>query len=87
MSVIQKQNAHHKAFSAVACTIRIHQISVLDLVETVKAGFKYNEKEDPHLGQQVIVGNVLTPRNVRKRLLKKAEARGHLQTQNKQENN
>ncbi|MBK9255106.1 MAG: hypothetical protein IPM42_06420 [Saprospiraceae bacterium] len=71
LTVIQKQNAPQKAFSTVACTVRIHLISMLDLVETVKAKNKYYEKEDPLVGQQDIFGNTLTSRRIRKRQKKK----------------
>lgn len=86
LTVIQKQNAPQKAFSTVACTVRIHLISMLDLVETVKAEYKYYQKEDPMVGQHDIFGNVITPRKVRERPKKKEDAGGHLpKTENQQE--
>lgn len=87
LTVIQKQNVPQKAFSTVACTVRIHLISMLDLVETVKAENKYYEREDPMAGQPDIFGNISTPRKVRKRPKNKTNTRGHLQkTENQQEN-
>lgn len=87
LTVIQKQNAPQKAFSTVACTIRIHLISMLDLVEIVKAEYKYYEKEDPMVGQKDIFGNVITQRKVRKRPQKKEKAGGPLpKSENKQGN-
>ncbi len=87
LTVIQKQNAPQKAFSTVACTVRIHLISMLDLVETVKAENKYYDKENPMVGQQDIFGNVISPKKVRKRPKKKEEPGGHLpKTKNQQEN-
>lgn len=87
LTVIQKQNVPQKAFSTVACTVRIHLISMLDLVDTVKAEYKYYTKEDPMVGQQDIFGNVLTPRKVRKRPKKKEKAEGHLQKVKYQQGN
>lgn len=87
LTVIQKQNAPQKAFSTVACTVRIHLISMLDLVETVQAKNKYYEKEDPLVGQQDIFGNTLTSRRIRKRQKKKENTRGHLQKSDENKKN
>jgi hypothetical protein len=87
LTVIQKQNVPKKAFSTVACTVRIHLISMLDLVEVVKAEHKYYEKEDPMAGQVDIFGNTVARKKVRKRPQKKEKAEGQLQKpENKQEN-
>jgi hypothetical protein len=48
------------------------------LVETVKAEYKYYEKEDPQIGQQDIFGNLITQRKVRKRPKKKEDTGDHL---------
>lgn len=87
LTVIQKQNTPQKAFSTVACTVRIHLISMLDLVETVKAEHKYYEKEDPMVGQQDVFGNIKTPRKVRKRPKREKDTGGHFpKIENQQEN-
>jgi hypothetical protein len=87
LTVIQKQNVPQKAFSTVACTVRIHLISMLDLVETVKAVNKYYEKENPLVGQQDIFGNILTPRRIRKRPQKKEDTEGHIQKSDEKKEN
>lgn len=71
INVIQKQNAPQKAFFTVACTVRNHLISMLDLVNTVKAKYRYYVKEDPMVGQQDIFGNVISSEKVCKRPSKK----------------
>jgi len=77
VTVIQKQNAPQKAFSTVACTIRIHLISMLDLVETVKAEKRYFQKEDPMVGQRDIFGNIITPKRLRNRPKRTKKEGGH----------
>ncbi len=54
LTVIQKQNAPQKAFSTIACTVRIHLIGMLDLVQTVKAEHRYYKNDEPLGGQQDI---------------------------------
>jgi hypothetical protein len=87
LTVIQKQNVPQKAFSTVACTVRIHLISMLDLVETVKAENRNYEKEDPNSGQPDLFGNVANQKKVRKRPSRKEKEEGHFKNvENQQEN-
>jgi hypothetical protein len=57
ITVIQKQHAAKKAFSTVACTIRIHLISMLDLIQIVKAESRYYQKADPMANQPKLFGD------------------------------
>lgn len=87
LTVIQKQNAPQKAFSTVACTVRIHLISMMDLVETIKAESRYYEKEDPMVGQSDIFGNIITHKGTHSRRRRIKKDRGHLrEIENQKEN-
>lgn len=57
LTVIQKTNAPKKAFSTVACTVRIHLTSMLSLKELVRGEHRYYKKEHPMAGQTDIFGN------------------------------
>lgn len=76
ISVIQKQNAAEKAFSTVACTIRIHLISMLCVKELVKGEHRYVKKENPMAGQTDIFGNKIPKRKVRRRKIPKTNHGG-----------
>jgi hypothetical protein len=65
--VLQKQSAPQKAFSTVACTIRIHLISMLCFKELIQGKAKYYRKEDPQAGQPDLFGNIKQKRKERKR--------------------
>jgi hypothetical protein len=78
ITVIQKQNAPQKAFSTVACTIRIHLISMLDIKELVKGQHRYYKKENPLAGQPDLFGNIIPKRKIRKRRPPKNKQRGQL---------
>ncbi len=67
ITVLQKQSAPKKAFSTVACTIRIHLISMLSIKELIQADKRYYQKEDPHAGQPDLFGNIKQKRKERKR--------------------
>jgi len=66
MSVLQKQNAPKKAFSTVACTIRLHLISMLDIKQLIKGNVRYFKKENPLAGQKDLFGKTI-PLNRKKR--------------------
>jgi len=87
ITVIQKQNAPQKAFSTVACTVRIHLISMLDIAETVKAENRYYKIEDPLAGQPDLFGNVLPKRKILKRKNSENSSGGHYQNKQKVKNN
>jgi hypothetical protein len=67
ITVLQKQSAPQKAFSTVACTIRIHLISMLCIKELIQGKAKYYRKEDPQAGQPDLFGNIKQKRKERKR--------------------
>lgn len=79
LTVIQKQNAPQKAFSTVACTVRIHLVSMLCLKEIVKGEHKYYKKESPFAGNQDLFGNIIPKRKVRKRRKKNNYREGQLE--------
>jgi IS4 transposase len=58
ITVIQKQQTPTKAFSTVACILRIHLISMLDLVQTVKAETRCYRKKNPLRGQKNLFGEI-----------------------------
>ena len=68
MTLLQRQNAPKKAFSTVACTIRIHLISQLDLKELVKGEHRHYKKDNPLAGQTDLFGNIIPKRKERKRI-------------------
>jgi len=78
LTVLQKQNAPKKAYSTVACTIRIHLISMLSVKELIRGEVKYFKKEDPMAGQPDLFGNVKPKRKVRKRRPPQKKDRGQL---------
>lgn len=78
ITVIQKQNAPQKAFSTVACTIRIHLISMLDIKELTKGEHRYYKKENPMAGQPDLFGNMIPKRKTRKRRPPKNKTGGQL---------
>jgi hypothetical protein len=78
ITVIQKQNAPQKAFSTVACTIRIHLISMLSLKELVKGESRYYKRENPMAGQSDLFGNIVPERKTRKRKPPQKSIRGQL---------
>ena len=78
LTVIQKQNAPKKAYSTVACTIRIHLISMLSVKELIKGEIKYYKKENSMAGQPDLFGNVIPKRKIRKRRPPQKKDRGQL---------
>jgi len=85
--VQQKQNAPQKAFSTVACTIRIHLISMLCMKELIKGEHRYYQKENPMAGQPDLFGNIIPKRKERKRRPPKQKKGGELSNSEKSENN
>lgn len=85
LTVIQKQNTPKKAFSTVACTVRIHLISMLDLVETIKAKHRYYKNENTSAGQKDIFGHIVPFRKQRKRRNSKQATGGHFENYNNTE--
>lgn len=77
LTVLQRQNAREKAFSTVACTVRIHLISMLDVKVLIKGEFQHYKKENPMVGQADIFGNIIEKIKVRKRRPPKKDG-GHL---------
>jgi hypothetical protein len=78
LTVIQKQNAPQKAYSTIACTIRIHLISMLSVKELIKGEIKYYKQENPMAGQPDLFGNVIPKRKIRKRRPPQNKDRGQL---------
>lgn len=87
ITVVQKQNAPQKAFSTVACTLRIHLISMLDMIDTVKAENRYYKNEDPRAGQPDLFGNVVQKRKMRQPKISATSSRGQLQNNQKMKKN
>jgi hypothetical protein len=67
ITLLQRQNAPRKAFSTVACTIRIHLISMLNIKELIKGENRYYKKDKPFAGQLDLFGNSIPIRKDRKR--------------------
>jgi hypothetical protein len=86
VTVIQKQNAPKKAFSTVACTIRIHLISMLYIKELVKGEHRYYKKEDPMAGQTDLFGNKVPRRKIRRVGQSNKSDRGHQKQTDADEN-
>jgi hypothetical protein len=87
ITLLQKQHAPKKAFSTVACTIRIHLISMLSVKEIIKGEHRYYKKENPMAGKTDIFGNKIPKRKERKRRPPKTKKGGELQKTEKTENN
>lgn len=86
ITVLQKQNASKKAFSTVACTIRIHLISMLCIKELIKGEHRYYKKEDPMAGIMNLFGNVVPKGKERKRRPPTKKRGGDLLKNEKQQN-
>jgi hypothetical protein len=85
ITVLQKQNAPQKAFSTVACTIRIHLISMLSIKELIKGEHRYYKKENPMAGQPDLFGKIIPKRKERKRHSAQQKQGGELSKMKKTE--
>ena len=77
LTVLQKKHVPQKAFSTVACTIRIHLTSMLSFIETIKNDKRYYRKESPTAGQPDLFGLITPKRKVRKRRNPQKSDGGH----------
>lgn len=77
---LTKEKVQRKAFSKIACTVRINLIIMPGMVKTVKSENSYYEREVPNIAQPESFGNIPNQRKVCKRSSRKEKTMGSFET-------